>query len=283
MRAGKVRCGNCQTVFNAIDALLDDSALSSLPIAPAPPRPLPVLPVLPPAATVVAPRPDELPATAFAAPPADESLPVPAPEGAAERMPDASAAGPAASDQAAATRLPHQSRETPQQPEQSRWLEGVLSQPALAADRRPTRPFAIAAALLAVALAGQLAFHFRSAIAITLPALRPALEAFSDAVGSGMPLPRRAELLSIEASDLQIDPAHDQLLALQATLRNRATHAQAYPALELTLTDSTDKAVARRVLLPDQYLPPAALAEGVFAANADVEVRLWFEARDYIR
>jgi predicted Zn finger-like uncharacterized protein len=33
-RAGKVRCGQCRTVFNAIDSLLDDDAPLLTPIAP---------------------------------------------------------------------------------------------------------------------------------------------------------------------------------------------------------------------------------------------------------
>jgi hypothetical protein len=58
---------------------------------------------------------------------------------------------------------------------------------------------------------------------------------------------------------LQIDPGRNKLLALQATLRNRAAYVQAYPALELTLTDTNDKVIARRVLQPDEYLLPSLL------------------------
>ena len=87
-------------------------------------------------------------------------------------------------------------------------------------------------------------------------------------------------MLSIEASDLQVDQERKQLLALQVTLRNRATYAQAYPVLELTLTDTNDRIVARRLLLPDEYLSAAALAEQAFPASADVDVRLWIETRE---
>jgi hypothetical protein len=110
------------------------------------------------------------------------------------------------------------------------------------------------------------------------PALRPALAALSDALGAELPLPRHSEWLSIETSDLQIDPEHQQLLALQATLRNRAAYAQAYPALELTLTDTHDKAIARRVLQPDEYLPPGAARDESFAGQCRPRDRLWLEA-----
>ena len=59
--------------------------------------------------------------------------------------------------------------------------------------------------------------------------------------------------LSIEASDLQADPAHRGLLILTATLRNRAGWPLAYPHLELTLTDAQDRVVVRRALAPADY------------------------------
>ena len=86
--------------------------------------------------------------------------------------------------------------------------------------------------------------------------------------------------VSIEASDLQSEPGRNKQRVLQATLRNRASYAQAYPAIELTLTDSADKPIVRRVFMADEYLAPAQLAEKSFAANADVEVRLWLDASE---
>ncbi|HAY27192.1 MAG TPA: hypothetical protein DCY47_06780 [Candidatus Accumulibacter sp.] len=66
---------------------------------------------------------------------------------------------------------------------------------------------------------------------------------------------------------------------MRAPLRTGPASAQPSPALELPLTDSRDKAVARRVLLPEEYLSSAALEEGAFAPNADLEVRVWLEAQ----
>jgi hypothetical protein len=165
-------------------------------------------------------------------------------------------------------------------PAYGRWLARVSGSPRLPVRRALTKSLALAALLLALVLAGQLVFHFRTAIAIATPGLRPALAALSEALGSEIPLPRHAEMISIEASDLQNEPGRGRLLALQATLRNAATYAQAYPALELALTDTSDKVIVRRVLLPVEYLPPAVVDNGAFAPNADVEVRLWLEAKD---
>ncbi len=280
-RAGKVRCGQCRTVFNAIDSLLDDDAPLLTPIAPDPATA--ASSDLATAAAAVAVQPWEEPAhrpalaTDLALPPVPEPIVVQPADIPVESAPCSSEPGIDNAEKPMAESLvrPH---ETPAMPGYGGWLEGVMGRPAQPADRAMTRPFATVAALLAVLLACQLVFHFRTAIAISIPGLRPALAALSDALGTGMPLARHSEWVSIETSELQIDPGRNKLLALQATLRNRAAYAQAYPALELTLTDSNDRVIARRVLQPEEYLLPSLLPEVSFAANADVEIRLWIEA-----
>lgn len=273
-RAGRVRCGQCRTVFSGLERLLADSE-SVVILSPTPPghpedeAPAAALPALPgeeDAPHAEAGSTGVLPAQANDALPADLS---------AER------AGWVLSSQASAVtdtlELPRAARELPgDRP----WLGGVMSQAGGSpAATHVNKPFAVAVMLLVATLAGQLVFHFRTAIAITLPGLQPALEALSGALGSDMPLPRDAEQISIEASDLQSEPGRGKLLALQVTLHNRASHAQAYPALDLALTDTSDRTIARRVLLPDDYLPPTALEQKAFAPNADLDARLWLDVK----
>lgn len=145
--------------------------------------------------------------------------------------------------------------------------------------RRERRLLAAAAALLALLLTGQLAFQFRGPISLAMPSLQPALAALSAFVGSEIPLPRRSDLLTIEASDLQSEPGRSSLLTLQTTVRNQAKYAQAYPAIELTLTDTKDKVIARRVLLPEEYLPPETRETPSFPAGSDIDVRLRLETQ----
>ncbi|MEI7432191.1 MAG: DUF3426 domain-containing protein, partial [Betaproteobacteria bacterium] len=163
----------------------------------------------------------------------------------------------------------------------SKWTEGVMATAFSSPEVKSTRwPFILAATLLIIGLVGQMAFRFRSEIAISAPFLRPALESLSQAMDADIPLPRHVELVSIEASDLQNDAAHGNLLVLNATLRNRAGYSQAYPSLELSLTDTQDAAIARRVFAPAEYLSPKLPAGHPFAANADTAIRLWIEAKD---
>lgn len=273
VRAGKVRCGKCQAVFNALDRLVEESDPSHA----SPPVSLPR-------------RVDELAIADVAINEVDILLEAPAEsepalEPATEMQEPVPPVGEPLSE-AEAQELAKASglivpRETTEIPGYSKWAEGVMSSPAQHSHAKNTsRPFTVAALLLVLALSGQLIFHFRSEIVVAAPSLRPVLEALSEALGSGIPLPRHAELVSIETSDLQADPSRSNLLVLQATLRNRATYGQAYPLLELSLTDTLDNAIARRVFQPGEYLSPKNPADQPFPATTDIAVRLWIEAKD---
>ncbi len=84
--------------------------------------------------------------------------------------------------------------------------------------------------------------------------------------------------LSIEASDLQADPAHRGLLILTATLRNRAPWALSYPYLELTLTDAQDRVVVRRALAPADYAGGTADLQRGIASNGEAAVKVFIDA-----
>ena len=143
--------------------------------------------------------------------------------------------------------------------------------------RRPAR-WVAGSTLLALALMTQLAFHYRGEIALLYPEIRPVLADLCTSLGCELPLPRRAELISIESSDLEADPANPSVMVLTATLRNRAAFAQSHPSLELTLTDSQDQPLARRVLAVQDYLERSTGAEAVFPGNSELPVKVYMEA-----
>jgi predicted Zn finger-like uncharacterized protein len=145
----------------------------------------------------------------------------------------------------------------------------------------PTRSLAWAfgAALGLTALAAQAVHYFRTEIAVLVPETRPYLAAACATLKCDLKLPRRPKLMAIESSDLQADGRRDSVIVLNAVLRNQAQFAQEYPALELTLTDDRDEAVARRVLMPAQYLagvPAEQIARGI-GAGADAALRVYFD------
>ncbi len=255
-------------VFNALDRLLDDSDPVFIPV----PAPSEGSDAVSPGMAVLL-REGETPA---ASPESTGETPIEAEFAESLSVEPSLATATLATPLSSAAGMGQPAGEDP--PAFSRGFAEETSQPA--ASRNFSTPFTVAALLLTLTLAGQLIFYHRTAITITIPALRPALALLSNALGSEIPLPRNADMISIEASDLQTEPGRSKLLVLQTTLHNGAAYEQAYPALELALTDTNDKAIIRRVLLPDEYLPPAALEAQSFAPNANVEVRLWLEAKD---
>ncbi len=133
--------------------------------------------------------------------------------------------------------------------------------------------------LLLVAFAAQAVHYFRTEIAARIPETRPYLVAACATLKCTIRLPRLPKQMAIESSDLQADGRRDSVIVLNAVLRNQAHFAQEYPALELTLTDERDEAVARRVLMPAEYLaslPAEQIALGI-GAGADAALRVYFD------
>lgn len=141
-------------------------------------------------------------------------------------------------------------------------------------------PWVLASLPLLAGLAGQGIYYFRDAIAANYPPTRPLLEQACSYLQCRIDLPRNPDLLGIESSELHADPARANIVVLTSVLRNRASHVQAYPALELTLTNAKDEMVARRVLSPKEYVrQTASIAQGI-PARGDVAVKLLMDLGD---
>jgi predicted Zn finger-like uncharacterized protein len=149
--------------------------------------------------------------------------------------------------------------------------------------RVPGWLYAASVPLLLLLLAGQTLFHFRDAIAAHWPRTKPALIRLCATAGCEVRPLQEINALSIEASDLQADPAHRGLLILSATIRNRAPYALAYPYLELTLSDvqkvtQQDIVVVRRAFTPQEYAGGTTdLASGI-QGNGELNVKLFIDA-----
>ncbi|GAA5236100.1 DUF3426 domain-containing protein [Verticiella sediminum] len=145
------------------------------------------------------------------------------------------------------------------------------------------RLFALGLLLALLLLALQAVWWWRKPLATHVPSTRPALEMVCGWFGCEIGYVRAPQRLSIESSSVQPDtsaPTGDtsQRLTLTAVLRNRASHDQPWPSLEVSLTDYSDTVVIRRVLPPSAYLPPAAL-EQPFAAGSERKIEVALRAR----
>lgn len=256
-RQGRVRCGHCQNVFNAIDTLVEAPAV---PVAvPNPPQEASAVDAALPA-TAVAPAPAaeaETPVEAPASPSLPESAHAPAEPVAVPEEPDAS---------------PDESSPEPREAdEDTPALEPLLHEE----PRQRTWAWAIGCLVAVLALLVQAAIHYRTELAVLYPGAKAALNAACAPFGCEVSLPRKSELVGIEASNLSPDASGK--LALSATLKNRAPFTQQFPDLELTLSDTKDQPLVRRVLVPADYLAPEALAAG-FGAGAELSVNLLVDA-----
>ena len=144
--------------------------------------------------------------------------------------------------------------------------------------RIPVRLWIPLCLLLALLAAGQTIYFLRSEIAVWLPQVKPGLIQVCALFGCKVELPRNAQLLSIDDSDLQEHAEQRDVFVLSATIVNRARYTQAYPQLELTLTDIHDKPLLRRTLQPQEYLPPGTDLEAGLANGSDVHITLPFTA-----
>ena len=275
-RAGSVRCGACQHVFNALDSLIEE--------------PMGVAaPPIPESTPLSVPRPlsgPDVDAAEFSEAAIDEvaASPAPTPELAEEALEESSIAWsepePSVAEPAAAAEPEVAEIEAVE-------IEAIEPDAAVVADTYPDHwsetlpappppprrwPWLIGSLVALMAIGLQAVLAFRTELAVLWPEAKPALVALCDVASCEVGLPTKVGLVGIEASDLHPDSAHKGRLALTATLKNRAPFAQAFPHLELTLTDTEDKAIARKVLTPDDYLPSVTLIAQGMQPGADSAV-----------
>ena len=271
-RGGQVRCGVCSCVFDAREYLT--------------PEVYPSFPAdIPHADTSVSPEaelsnsPDEqpeapeisIPETDLPTTPAEEiTPPVEEPEKFEEPEPLVEAP----IEEAVETPIVEQPKE--------------FAQPSLAPDsststtnlarrkRIRTALLGTGSVLLGLLLAAQLVYFLRTPIAARLPAVKPWLVAACNALACSVPLPRDADAIKISSSDLLSDPAHPSRIQVSLLIANEAGYAEAYPYIELTLTDTHDAPLARRIFAPNEYLhAPAKEAAGIRpGSEASVDLML---------
>ena len=246
---GEVRCGKCSHVFNALDRLskspegsstpeayteFDDTISSAEAISEAP-----------------AEQHEKTAEPASGTPVADSSV-------ADFNIADFSAKPSSATDSpkivadvASKTRL-----NRPNQRKFSVWLLSLL------------------ALIFALLAAAQVTYYMRTKIVTQWPALKPHFVKACKFLDCVVELPKQIELLAIDDSDLQEDATHQGLIRLSSTIINNAAFAQAYPLLELTLTDTYDKPILRHAFTPREYLPAGTDIGKGLAAGEEIHIKL---------
>lgn len=135
-----------------------------------------------------------------------------------------------------------------------------------------------ASVLLLLALVLQSMVSFRDVLAARYPALRPVLVSTCAVFGCKVGLPARPDALAIETGELIT--LGGNAYTFSTVLRNGGDLPLAWPSIELTLNDASDKPLVRRVFGPRDYAPQLANAPDIdatgFGARAEQPVKIHF-------
>jgi len=118
----------------------------------------------------------------------------------------------------------------------------------------------VLAVLAVLLLIVQIVRHERDGIAARQPGLRPALATLCQYTGCELSALRQIGDILIEGAAFAREKSGGNDYRLSFTLRNGATVPLAMPAVELSLLDTQERAVVRRVLMPADYGAPSVLA-----------------------
>jgi predicted Zn finger-like uncharacterized protein len=143
-----------------------------------------------------------------------------------------------------------------------------------------TRKIAMLAgsALLLLILIAQGTVTFRNALAARFPGTKPVLVSSCKMLGCRVELPAQIDNLAIETGELTT--LGGGAYSFTTELRNSGSTAQAWPSLELALTDANDKPLVRRVFAPRDYLGAGTAVANGIAPGAEHPIKLHFRVDD---
>ena len=108
--------------------------------------------------------------------------------------------------------------------------------------------------ILAILAGLQSLYYFRTSIAADYPQFKPYLVQACAQLQCEINLPKNLDFFALDDSDMQEDFEHKDVIKFSSLLINNAPYAQTYPNIELTLTDTADQPVLRRLIKPSEYL-----------------------------
>lgn len=139
---------------------------------------------------------------------------------------------------------------------------------------KKSRPWLLLALFLLLIAIAQSIYFLRNEIAIYYPHTKPYLVQACKKIACSIDLPKKIEFIAIDDSDIQEDANYAGLMHLSSTLINQAGFNQAYPNIELTLTDVEDKPKLRRIFKPSEYLTDKANIANGLGPGEEVKIKL---------
>jgi predicted Zn finger-like uncharacterized protein len=134
--------------------------------------------------------------------------------------------------------------------------------------------------LLALLMAFQLVYFSRTKLAAQYPQYKPLLSQACELLNCKIDLPKNLDLLVIDDSDMQEDQDYQDVVNFSSTVINNASYTQAYPNLELTLTNADDHPVLRKIIKPAEYLGANDHLETGLGSHEETHIRLAIHTGD---
>jgi len=134
--------------------------------------------------------------------------------------------------------------------------------------------------MLAFSAVLQATYFMRSKIAADYPQYKPYLVQACAALKCEVNLPQNLDFFSIDDSDMQEDGQYKDVIKFTSLLINNANYVQAYPNIELTLTDTSEQAVLRKLIRPNDYLSANANVAGGIGSHEETRINLAINVKD---
>ena len=128
--------------------------------------------------------------------------------------------------------------------------------------------------ILAILAGLQSVYYLRTSIAADYPQFKPYLVQACAALKCEIDLPKNLDFFALDDSDMQEDYEHKNVIKFSSLLINNAPYAQAYPNIELTLTDTADQPVLRRLIKPSEYLASNTNADAGIDSREEMRINL---------
>ena len=120
----------------------------------------------------------------------------------------------------------------------------------------------------------QTVYFLRTQISAQYPQFKPYLLQACQLLHCKIKLAQNLALLTIDDSDMQESDDYQDMINFSSMLINNANYVQAYPNIELTLTDTQDQPVLRKLVTPEEYLSEDIPVETGMDAHQEVRLNL---------
>jgi len=128
--------------------------------------------------------------------------------------------------------------------------------PATASRAARNWPWALGSTLLALSLLAQIGYAKRAPL-LDDARVRPLADQVCAALGCRLPLRHDPTHLALLSRDIRPHPSVANALIISASVRNDAAYAQAFPDIDIVLSDLDENRIAMRRFRPQEYLGDA--------------------------